>query len=117
MGKERVALEHHRRAARRGRLVVHHLVAEHDLAFADRLVAGDHAQRRGLAAAGRPEQAAIGAGLDLQRDMIDRDGAAVELADARELKVCRAAHARCLQLAGDLFSSPVPDRTAPQQIA
>ena len=31
-------------------------VADHDLAVADVLEPGDHAQRRGLAAAGRPDQ-------------------------------------------------------------
>jgi hypothetical protein len=53
--KQRVGLEHHRGAAL-GRLEVSDILrAEDDVAFADRLVTRDHAQRRGLAAAGGTE--------------------------------------------------------------
>ena len=51
MREQRVALEHHRRAARRRRQIGDVLGAEDDVALARLLVAGDHAQGRGLAAA------------------------------------------------------------------
>ena len=70
--KQRVGLEHHRRAAL-GRLEVGDVLrAQDDVALADRLVAGDHAQGRGFATAGGAEQAAIGAGRNLQIDVVDR---------------------------------------------
>jgi len=53
---ERVVLEHHGDVARFGREVVDDLAADPDLAPADRLQSGDHAQRRGLAAAGRADE-------------------------------------------------------------
>ena len=85
MREQRVGLEHHRRAALRRRQVVDDLVADHHVAPADRLVAGDHPQRAGLAAARRAEQAAIAAVGDLEADVVDGARRAVELADAGEL--------------------------------
>ena len=85
MREQRVGLEHHRRAAADRRQVVDDLVADHDVALADPLVAGDHAQGAGLAAARRAEQAAIAAVRDLQADIVDGARGAVELADADEL--------------------------------
>ena len=62
------------------------LAADQDLACRRILVAGDHAQDRGLAAAGRPEQAAIGAVGNLEIDAVDGLDDAVEaLDDAGEL--------------------------------
>ena len=46
MREQRVALEHHRRAALRRRQVGDVRGAEEDVALVDALVAGDHAQRR-----------------------------------------------------------------------
>ena len=55
MREQRVALEHHGGAARgRGR-VAHRLGADHHVARAGALVAADHPERRGLAAAGGTE--------------------------------------------------------------
>ena len=48
---ERVVLEHHRDVAVLGLEFVHHAAADRDLAGADRLEPGDHAQQGGLAAA------------------------------------------------------------------
>jgi hypothetical protein len=45
-------------------------------------MAPDHAQRRRLAAAGRPEQDDVLPVVDMQVDVVDRDGAAGE--DLRE---------------------------------
>ncbi len=51
-----VALEHHGNVAVLGRLVVHHLAADAQLALGDVFQAGDHVERRGLAAARRADQ-------------------------------------------------------------
>jgi len=56
MRVERVVLEHHRDVAVLRRHVVDDGVANQDVAAADLLQAGDHAERRGLAAAGRADQ-------------------------------------------------------------
>ena len=55
MGKQRKALEHHRGVAQRRRQVGDVLAGDEDLALGRLFEAADHAQRRGLAAAGRPE--------------------------------------------------------------
>ena len=57
------------------------------------LVAGDHAQRRGLAAARGPEQAAVAAGGDRQVDAVDGGGLAVALGDVDELELRIGGHA------------------------
>ena len=90
MRKERVALEHHGGAALGRRQVADGLVAEHDVAARRRLVAGDHAQRRGLAAARGAEQAAIGSRPDLQIDRVHRDSVAIALGEAGEFDVHEA---------------------------
>ncbi len=92
MRKKRVALEHHRRAAGGWRFVVDDLGAENDVALGDRLVPGDHAERRRLAATGGPKQAAIGAGLDLQGDGINGQRVAVSLGNAGEFQVRGVLH-------------------------
>ncbi len=53
---ERVVLEHHGDVAVARRQVVDHLPADPDVAAGDVFQAGDHAQRRRLAAAGRADQ-------------------------------------------------------------
>ncbi len=53
---ERVVLEHHRHVAVARLQVVDDTLADPDLALADLLEAGDHAQRRRLAAARRPDE-------------------------------------------------------------
>ncbi len=90
MREQRVALEHHGGAALDRRQAVDHLVADHDVASAQLLMAGDHAQGGGLAATGWAKQAAIAAAGDLQADAIDGDGPAVALDDADQLDIsCR----------------------------
>ena len=77
VGKQRIGLEHHRGVAPVRRHVGHVAVAEPDLAAVGRDEAGHHPQRRGLAAAGRPEQRdelAIG---HIERDIIDGGEAAI----------------------------------------
>jgi hypothetical protein len=86
MGEERVALKHHRRAAPGGREIRHVVGAQHDVAAAHLLVAGDHPQRGGLAAARGAEQAAVDAGRDLEVDRIHGDRAPVPLGDADQLE-------------------------------
>jgi hypothetical protein len=82
---ERVVLEHHRDVAVAWRQVVDLPLADPDLALAHVLESRDHAQHRGLAAAGRADQ---------HHELAIRDGeveirhramvAAVDLADVRE---------------------------------
>src|SRR5882757_2617272 len=85
MGEERVALEHHGGAALHLRQADHGLAADADVAAGRLLVARDHAQDRGLAAAARAQQAAIGTVRDGQAEILDRRGLAETLADARDL--------------------------------
>ena len=68
---ERVGLEHHRHAARRRQQVVAALAVDVDLAGGDLLEAGDHAQQRGLAAAGRADEDGEGAVVDGEVDAVD----------------------------------------------
>jgi len=75
-------LEDRGRRALVRRQVDERLAVEHDVALARELVAPDHAQRRRLAAAGRPEQDDVLPVVDMQVDVVDRDGAAGE--DLRE---------------------------------
>ena len=60
------------------------LAVEQDAAFARRLEAGEHAQQRGLAAAGGPEQREELALPDVERERVDRDHRAEALADRLE---------------------------------
>ena len=72
VGEECEALPHHGRVALPGLALVDPLAAEPHLALARLLEAGDHAQRRGLAAARRPherDELALG---DLQLDAAHR---------------------------------------------
>ena len=73
---ERVRLEHHRDVALLGRQSAagrgHHAIAEEDLPAGRLDETGDQAQRGGLAAAGRPEQADQLPMLDLERDAVER---------------------------------------------
>ena len=92
MRKQGVALEHHRRAARRRRQIGDVLGSQDDVAFARLLVAGDHAQGRGLAAAARAQQAAIGARRDAQADRVHRRGLAKALGHGHQFNVGLRCH-------------------------
>ena len=82
---ERVALEDHRDVAFLRGQVVDDLVADPELAAADLLEAGDHAQRGRLAAAGRADENHQLAVLDLQVEVEDGLGSVVvDLRDAVE---------------------------------
>ncbi len=74
MREQRIALEHHRRSALRGRQGCHVLGRQQDRAFGCAFVPRDHAQRRGLAAAGRPQQADIAARAEQMADVRHRNG-------------------------------------------
>ena len=86
---QRVALEDHRHVAPLGRQRLrrrgHELVADADLAVARLDEAGDQPQRRGLAAAGGPEQADQLAVLDGERYVVDHRGVAIALGQAPQL--------------------------------
>ena len=105
--KKRVRLEHHAEAAVARLEVVDHASVDADLARARVDEAGDHAQRRGLAAAGRPDQHHELAVLDGQAEVAHRDHAAERFAQADELDARHAylrtmpklkPRARCLRM-------------------
>ena len=54
-----------------GRNVGHVLAVDQDVALGRHFEAGQHAQQRGLAAAGGPEQREELAGLDVEADIVD----------------------------------------------
>ena len=89
---QRVILEHHRDVAVPGRNVVHHPVADAQLAGGDRLEPGHHPQGRALAAAGGPDENDELTVLDGQVQIGDRDAGAarvlVYFADAAEGHAC-----------------------------
>jgi hypothetical protein len=78
-GEEGVVLEHHRHAALRGRQGGDVPAVDEDLAAGRCLQARDDAQRRGLAAAGGPEEDAEAAGGDLQVYALEGNGFAPAL--------------------------------------
>jgi len=92
MREQGITLEHHGRAAARRRQIVHDPVADRDVAAAQPLMPGDQAQRRGLAAAGRTEQAAIGAARDPEVDPVDRRDGAIALDDRDQLDIGSFGH-------------------------
>jgi len=69
---QRVGLEDHRDVAILRRELVHDLAVHAQLAVADVLQAGDHVQRRGFAAAGRPDEDDELAVGDVQVQVADR---------------------------------------------
>ena len=92
MREQRVALEHHRRTALHRRQFGHVLTPDQDVPGRDRLMPRDHPQRRGFAAARRPQQAAIAGGGDAQRNLIHGQGGAVALADRDQLYIEAIVH-------------------------
>ena len=76
---ECVGLEHHCNAAAGGGYFVHALAVDQQIAAADRLEPRDHAQQRGLAAAGRADEHGELAWLDAQIDAVDDFDIAVAL--------------------------------------
>jgi len=61
--------------------------ADRDLATGRRLMSGDHAQNRRLAAARRTEQTAIGSTWDFGVDRVDRGDSAEPLCHSNQLHV------------------------------
>jgi hypothetical protein len=92
-----------------------HLVADRNLAAGDRFEAGDHAQRRGLAAPGRPDQDHELLVADGEVDVVDGVDAVEFLAqvpddDLRHLRSpAHDAHRRCE--AAHPFTDPVMPAT------
>ena len=94
MRVERVVLEHHRDVAIHRREVVHALRPDPDVAGRDLLEAGDHPQRRGLAAARRPDEDHELPVADVEVHVLHgMDGAVVELVDLGEDDLCHRAGA------------------------
>ena len=93
--KQRVVLEDHRGRPPLGRQVVDAAAADQDVAARDRLEAGDHAQRRRLAAARGAEE---GDELALAHGQVEPDdrgrAVVIDLADTDQLKVGHPARAR-----------------------
>ncbi len=69
---EGVVLEDHRDVAVLGRQIVDDAITDHDLAAGDLLEPGHHAERRGLAAAGRSDEDDELLVPDLEIDVLDR---------------------------------------------
>ena len=88
MGEQRIGLEHHRRVPVDGRQPHDILAADEDFPVGRVLVAGDHAQDGGLAAAGGAEKTAIRPIGNLEVDALD-DGvdAIVALGEAGEFDI------------------------------
>ena len=84
---ERVELEHHRDVSIARREVVDPRTGDEDLARRRFLEAGNHAQRRGLAAARRTQQAHHLAGFDVEVDVVDRGERAEVLAQVAQLDI------------------------------
>src|SRR5215475_12258229 len=81
---ERIVLEHHGDVAIHRRQIVDHLAVDRDVAAADLLQPGDHAQGRGLTAAGGANEDHELLVADLQIDVFDGVNGVVELVDAPE---------------------------------
>ena len=82
---ERVALEHHRDVAVARRHVVHDALADLEHALGDLLEPRDHAQRRRLAASGRPDEDHELAVADVEVDVVHGTRAVgIDLADPLE---------------------------------
>ena len=82
MRVERVVLEHHGDVAIHGSKFIDDLAVNRNVAGADGLEPGNHAQRRGLAAARRAHEHQELLVADLQIDIFDGVHGVVELVDA-----------------------------------
>ena len=92
MRKQRIVLEHHRRSALCGRKRRDIASAQQDRSFGHRLVSGDHAKRRGLAASRRSQQAGIGSCVEQMMDRVDGDRVTVALRQSDKFQVKFASH-------------------------
>jgi hypothetical protein len=101
VGEERVALEDGVHVALVGRQVGHVVAAEVDGALGRVLEAADHAERRGLPAAGGAEERVEGPPLDREREPVDCGQVAKALDDAVEVDVGPAP--RRLALVGQVW--------------
>ena len=82
---ERIILEHHGDVALFGRHIVDDALADGDLAAGDAFEPGDHAQKRGLAAARRADQHDEFAIRDIDAHTMEDLGAAIGLARVTNL--------------------------------
>ena len=88
--EQRVGLEDHAHVALVGRQVRDVLAVDLDAARVGVLEAGDHAQRRRLAAAGRPEEGDELAALGGEDEVLDRGEGAELLLDVGQLQEAHA---------------------------
>ena len=121
---ERVVLEHHGDVAVHRRQVVDHLAVDGDEPRADRLEPGDHPERRGLAAAGRPDEDHELLVEDLQVEVPDGVDAFVELVDVLQddlsHSLSTASHRPIrlpLPVRGEREFSPSPSLSGPPRSA
>ena len=84
MRKHGVGLEHHIHGAAVRRDFAHVLAVDIDVALGRHFEAGEHAQQRRLAAAGRPEQGEKLAWLDIEADIVHADRLAPPLGNVAE---------------------------------
>ena len=96
VGEEGVALEHHGGGALDGREIGDVAALDEDVAGGDCFVAGDHAQRAGLAAAAGAEEAAVAGFRDAEGDGVDRRGGAEAFGNVDELDVVVGVHQAAL---------------------
>jgi hypothetical protein len=94
--EEGIILKHHSRASACRGQVVDRLPAKHDLAIGDPLMAGDHAQRRGLPAAAWLQETAIRPLGHGEIDGINRHDRSITLCHRRERDVGRINHGSVL---------------------
>ena len=95
VGEDRVGLEDHVGRALVGRDPGHGFAGDGNRAFAGLIEAGEHAQERGLAAAGRAQQREELAGADGERDVVEGGERAEAAGDAADVDDGRLpAHAR-----------------------
>jgi hypothetical protein len=84
---ERVVLEHHGDVALGRVEVVDDALADGDRPLGDRLEPGDHAQKRGLAAAGRADEHEEFAVVDVDRHRVDGAlGAGIDLGNLVDMQ-------------------------------
>ncbi len=106
MREQCIALEHHCRAPPRWRQIGDANTADRDFAASRDFMTGDHPERRGLPAARRSQQAAIGSARDRDVDRLDGNRLAEALGDAYQLDIRRRGHSLTHTIIGTPAKAP-----------
>ncbi len=107
VGEQRIGLEHHADIALVGRQVGDVAPADADGAGGGLLEAGHHAQRRGLAAAGRAEEGDELAPLDGEVEVLHHDVLAIDFPNRGNVQKC---HLSSLEWSGWVSGAPRTSR-------